>query len=41
MAVDVHRYEGQIHGFYGLYTDLPASPRSHAEVAAYLKGIFA
>ncbi|MBE1494603.1 acetyl esterase [Amycolatopsis lexingtonensis] len=41
VAVDVHRYEGQIHGFYGLYTDLPASPRSHAEVAAYLKGIFA
>ncbi|SEF21575.1 acetyl esterase [Amycolatopsis pretoriensis] len=40
VAVDVHRYAGQIHGFYGLYTDLPASPRSHAEVAAYLRGIF-
>jgi hypothetical protein len=24
-----------------LYTDLPASARSHAEVAAYLRGIFA
>ncbi|WP_460439363.1 alpha/beta hydrolase [Amycolatopsis stemonae] len=41
VAVDVHRYAGQIHGFYGLYTDLPASARSHAEVAAYLRGIFA
>ncbi|SFW83283.1 alpha/beta hydrolase [Amycolatopsis australiensis] len=41
VAVDLHRYAGQIHGFYGLYTDLPASARSHAEVAAYLRGIFA
>jgi len=41
VAVDLRRYAGQIHGFYGLYTDLPASPRSHAEVAAYLRGIFA
>jgi acetyl esterase len=41
VAVDLTRYAGQIHGFYGLYTDLPASPRSHAEVAAYLRGIFA
>jgi acetyl esterase len=41
VAVDVHRYAGQIHGFYGLYTDLPASPRSHAEVAVFLRGIFA
>jgi acetyl esterase len=41
VAVDITRYAGQIHGFYGLYTDLPASPRSHAEVAAYLRGIFA
>ncbi|MEU8637227.1 alpha/beta hydrolase [Amycolatopsis sp. NPDC048633] len=41
VEVDVHRYAGQIHGFYGLYTDLPASPRSHAEVAAYLRRIFA
>jgi acetyl esterase len=41
VATEVHRYAGQIHGFYGLYTDLPASPRSHAEVAAYLRGIFA
>lgn len=41
VAVDVHRYAGQIHGFYGLYTDLPSSPRSHAEVAAYLRRIFA
>jgi acetyl esterase/lipase len=40
VAVDLKRYAGQIHGFYGLYTDLPASPRSHAEVAAYLRGIF-
>ncbi|WP_410565670.1 alpha/beta hydrolase fold domain-containing protein [Amycolatopsis sp. cmx-4-61] len=40
VAVDVHRYAGQIHGFYGLYTDLPASARSHAEVAAYLRGVF-
>ncbi|MGW5740556.1 alpha/beta hydrolase [Amycolatopsis sp. NPDC003861] len=41
VAVDLHRYAGQIHGFYGLYTGLPASARSHAEVAAYLRGIFA
>jgi acetyl esterase len=40
VAVDLTRYAGQIHGFYGLYTDLPASPKSHAEVAAYLRGIF-
>ncbi|WP_284748840.1 alpha/beta hydrolase [Amycolatopsis sp. RTGN1] len=41
VAVDLHRYAGQIHGFYGLYTDLPASPRSHAEVAGFLRRIFA
>ncbi|WP_326953489.1 alpha/beta hydrolase [Amycolatopsis sp. NBC_01286] len=40
VAVDLTRYAGQIHGFYGLYTDLPSSPKSHAEVAAYLRGIF-
>jgi acetyl esterase len=40
VAVDLTRYAGQIHGFYGLYTDLPASPASHAEVATYLRGLF-
>ncbi|AXB43428.1 alpha/beta hydrolase [Amycolatopsis albispora] len=38
--VELTRYAGQIHGFYGLYTDLPASPRSHAQVAAYLRAVF-
>ncbi|MDT7800915.1 MAG: choline dehydrogenase [Actinomycetota bacterium] len=33
VAVGLTRYAGQLHGFYGLYTDLPASPKSHAEVA--------
>ncbi|MFJ1759285.1 alpha/beta hydrolase [Amycolatopsis sp. NPDC088138] len=40
VAVTRTRYAGQIHGFYGLYTDLPASPKSHTEVAAYLRRIF-
>ncbi|MEU5690800.1 alpha/beta hydrolase [Actinosynnema sp. NPDC020468] len=30
-------YKGQIHGFYGLYTDLPISPVSHADVAEFLR----
>nr|WP_242582182.1 alpha/beta hydrolase [Amycolatopsis sp. 195334CR] len=38
--VELTRYTGQIHGFYGLYTDLPASPRSHAQVAGYLRAVF-
>ncbi|GAA3874098.1 alpha/beta hydrolase [Saccharothrix violaceirubra] len=33
-------YDGQIHGFYGLYTDLPISPVSHADVIAFLKSVF-
>ncbi|UJW31292.1 alpha/beta hydrolase [Saccharothrix sp. AJ9571] len=37
--VELTRYAGQIHGFYGLHTDLPASPRSHAEAATYLRKI--
>ncbi|GAA1974010.1 alpha/beta hydrolase [Amycolatopsis minnesotensis] len=40
VPVEFTRYDGQIHGFYGLYTDLPASPRSHAQAAAYLRGVF-
>ncbi|WP_409495366.1 alpha/beta hydrolase [Amycolatopsis sp. cmx-11-12] len=38
--VEMTRYSGQIHGFYGLYTDLPASPRSHAHVASFLTRVF-
>ncbi|MEU3622346.1 lipase [Amycolatopsis coloradensis] len=38
--VEMTRYAGQIHGFYGLYTDLPASPRSHAHVANFLTRTF-
>ncbi|MEV0678780.1 alpha/beta hydrolase [Actinosynnema sp. NPDC050436] len=30
------QYDGQIHGFYGLYTDLPASPVAHADVVEFL-----
>ncbi|GAA1340643.1 alpha/beta hydrolase [Saccharothrix algeriensis] len=30
------QYDGQVHGFYGLYTDLPASPVSHADVVDFL-----
>ncbi|GAA0603628.1 alpha/beta hydrolase [Kutzneria viridogrisea] len=37
--VELSRYKGQIHGFYGLYTDLPASPRSHAHVAEFLRTV--
>nr|WP_245757157.1 alpha/beta hydrolase [Amycolatopsis xylanica] len=38
--VEMTRYSGQIHGFYGLYTDLPASPRSHRHVANFLTRVF-
>jgi acetyl esterase len=38
--VEMTRYSGQIHGFYGLYTDLPASPRSHRHVASFLTRVF-
>ncbi|MEU9689054.1 alpha/beta hydrolase [Amycolatopsis japonica] len=38
--VEMTRYSGQIHGFYGLYTDLPASPRSHRHVASFLTRTF-
>ncbi|CCH31318.1 alpha/beta hydrolase [Actinosynnema sp. NPDC047251] len=34
------QYDGQIHGFYGLYPDLPASPLSHADVVEFLTGVF-
>ncbi|HEY0187725.1 MAG TPA: alpha/beta hydrolase [Cellulomonas sp.] len=38
-GVDVTRtrYAGQVHGFYGLYVDLPAAPRAYREVAAFLR----
>ncbi|WP_433260025.1 alpha/beta hydrolase [Actinosynnema sp. CS-041913] len=32
------QYDGQIHGFYGLYTDLPISPVAHGDVVAFLTG---
>ncbi len=38
--VEMTRYPGQIHGFYGLYTDLPASSRSHRHVADFLTRVF-
>ncbi|RKT54804.1 alpha/beta hydrolase [Saccharothrix australiensis] len=33
------RYDGQIHGFYGRYTDLPASAVSHSDVVAFLGSV--
>ncbi|MBW4718540.1 alpha/beta hydrolase [Saccharothrix obliqua] len=36
VPTDYRCYDGQIHGFYGLYPDLPASPVAHADVAAFL-----
>ncbi|MDF5759087.1 alpha/beta hydrolase [Spongiactinospora sp. TRM90649] len=41
VPTELDRYEGQIHGFFGLHTSLPASPRSHARVADYLRTVFA
>ncbi len=41
VPTELTRYAGQIHGFYGLFTELPASPRSHAQVAGYLRSVWA
>ncbi|AYY12527.1 alpha/beta hydrolase [Actinobacteria bacterium YIM 96077] len=35
--VELARYDGQIHGFYGLHTELPAAARSHAHAAGFLR----
>ncbi|MBB5953652.1 acetyl esterase [Saccharothrix tamanrassetensis] len=40
VATTLKRYDGQVHGFYGLHTDLPASPVSHADVTAFLTDVF-
>ncbi|WP_207781966.1 alpha/beta hydrolase [Phytoactinopolyspora limicola] len=37
VPVELSRYDGQIHGYYGLYTQLPASARSHSQAAAFLR----
>ncbi|WP_137723338.1 alpha/beta hydrolase [Prescottella subtropica] len=37
----LERYDGQIHGFYGLYTHLPASRPSQTDVAKFLGDVFA
>ncbi|RBQ16262.1 alpha/beta hydrolase [Spongiactinospora rosea] len=40
VPTELTRYDGQIHGFFGLYTGLPASGRSHAQVAGHLRAVF-
>ncbi|WP_236004056.1 alpha/beta hydrolase [Nonomuraea antri] len=40
VPTELTRYDGQIHGFFGLYTSLPAAPRSHAQVSGFLREVF-
>ncbi|MDQ2837639.1 MAG: alpha/beta hydrolase fold domain-containing protein [Actinomycetota bacterium] len=40
VPTELVRYDGQIHGFYGLYTSLPASARGHAQVADFLRQLW-